>query len=149
MKVRIFLRLRRERKKLLLIAAVELLRAWRLVRLKPFSRYADTLGELHHGEHIDIRSPACDALLDDVHWALKKLNKIARGRFTCLMLAIAAKRILSQNGQANTLVLGVRPDQGHGDDPIGAHAWLRAGTRIITGKNERKGHIPVASYHSK
>ena len=62
-------------------------------------------------------------------WALKRVNQLARGRFTCL-------------------VLSVRPDKGADDDPFGAHAWLRAGPYIVIGKEERAGHIPMVSYHS-
>lgn len=88
-------------------------------------------------------------LLGEVRWALQRINVLAGGRFTCLMLGIAAKRMLSRRGLANTLVLGVRPDKGAGEDPFGAHAWLRVGHYVVMGLEEREGHIPVTSYHSK
>ena len=69
------------------------------------------------------------APLREFRWALKRVNQLARGRFTCL-------------------VLGARPDKGADDDPFGAHAWLRAGPYIVIGKEERAGHIPMVSYHS-
>ncbi len=137
------------RKRLLLEAGRALVSSWWTVRRRPFRAYAATLGQAHRGEFVD--TPAFDIApqpLGQARWALQRVNKLAGGRFTCLMLAIAGKRMLNRRGVANTVVLGVRPDKGDGDDPFGAHAWLRAGQYVVVGLEERAGHIPVASYHS-
>ena len=146
-RLRNFLGQPRPRRKLLVETTAELLRAWWLVRRHPFNAYAATLGQTRPGEFEASHDMAL-APLRDFRWALKRVNQLARGRFTCLMLAIAAKRMLDRRGMANTLVLGVRPDKGADDDPFGAHAWLRAGPHIVIGQEERAGHIPVVSYHS-
>ncbi len=139
----------RIRKRLLLEAALGLSSALWLVRRKPFRAYVATLGQAHPGEYVDTAMPVIATRpLGQVRWALRHVNRLARGRFTCLMLAIAGKRMLNRRGLANTLVLGVRPDKGDEGDPFGAHAWLRAGPYVIIGEEERAGHIPVASYHS-
>ena len=144
-----FLVLPHARKRLLAEAAAALLSAWWLVRRKPFRRYARTLGQPHPGEFDDVANHDMPPQsLGQIRWALQRINRLAGGRFTCLMLGIAAKRMLDRRGLANTLVLGVRPDKGAGDDPFGAHAWLRAGRYVVIGLEERAGHIPVASYHS-
>lgn len=150
LRVLAFFRLPKTRKALLLEAFRELLFARSLVYNQPFRTYASTLGDAHPNEFFDIvHQDEPVQLLSDVRWALQRINVLARGRFTCLMLAIAAKRMLSRRELANTLVLGVRPDQGSGEDPFGAHAWLRVGRYVVVGLEEREGHIPVASYHSK
>ncbi len=147
--LRNFLTLPLARKRLLAEAAGALLSAWWLVRRKPFRAYARTLGQPHPGEYDDAANHDMPPQpLGQIRWALQRINRLAGGRFTCLMLGIAAKRMLDRRGLANTLVLGVRPDKGAGDDPFGAHAWLWAGRYVVIGLEERVGHIPVASYHS-
>lgn len=139
----------RTRKQLLAESSFFLLRAAWLVRRRPFRTYAPGLGVLHPGEFIDMANdpPSADSLLE-VSWALKRVNRAAGGRFTCLMLAMSGQRLLNRRGYAATLVLGVRPDGGVGDDPFGAHAWLRAGDQVVIGREEQSGHTAVASYHS-
>lgn len=130
-------------------AAAELLRAWYLVRFRKFRTYSGTLGEIRAGEFVDeAHSVAALQKLRDVRWALRQLNGLVRGRLTCLMLAIAGKRLLDRRGLANTLVLGVRPDKGSGKEPMGAHAWLLVGRYVVIGLEEKADHIPVASYYS-
>ena len=108
-----------------------------------------TLGQAYPGEFVDeANHDMAPQPLAEPRWALRRINKLAGGRFTCLMMAIAGKRLLDRRGLPNTLVLGVRPDKGDGDDPFGAHAWLRAGPFVVLGLEERAGHIPVTSYHS-
>lgn len=144
-----FIALPRARKRLLLEAAVALVRAWWMVRLCRFHSYAPTLGRLHRGEFIDKTNQNIpSAPLRQVRWALNKFNRLIGGRFTCLMLAIAGKRLLNRRGLANSLVLGVNPHNADGSSTIGAHAWLRSGRYVVIGLEERAGHIPVASYHS-
>lgn len=130
-------------------ATSALLSSYWLVRHKTFRSYARTLGRPHPGEYEDVSNHDMSPhLLGQVRWALLLVNRLMGGRFTCLMVGIASKRMLNRRGQANTLVLGVRPAKGDDDDPFGAHAWLRAGRFIVVGFEERVGHIPVASYHS-
>lgn len=134
---------------MLVEGGAELIRAWGLVRFKAFQSYSPDLGELHKGEFLggDVANISYSAVID-TRWALKLINRKVGGRFTCLMLAIAGKRLLNRRGIPNTLVLGVCPSRGRGSDPFGAHAWLRVGQYVIIGQEERAGNIPVASYHS-
>lgn len=147
-RLRNFMALPRARKRLLAEVAVALLHAAWLVRRRPFRSYAGRLGQPSAGEYVDPMTDLPAPVLADLRWALWRINLLAGGRFTCLMLAMAGKRVLNRRGLANTLVLGVRPDGGAGEDPFGAHAWLRAGPHVVVGMQERAGHIPVASYHS-
>lgn len=144
-----FLRLPRARKRLLAEAAAALVAARWTVRRRPFRSYAAALGQAHPGEFVDAaHADMAPQPLGRIRWALLRVNRLAGGRFTCLMLAIAAKRMLNRRGLPNTLVLGVRMDNPVGDDPFAAHAWLRAGRYTVVGVEERAGHVAVASYHS-
>ncbi|MFN3845097.1 MAG: lasso peptide biosynthesis B2 protein [Paracoccaceae bacterium] len=147
--LRNFLALPSRRKLLLAETALALLRAAWLVRRSPFRAYARTLGHRSPGEFVDTAHPDIPTRsLGEVRWALRRINQLAGGRFTCLMLAMAGKRVLNRRCLANTLVLGVRPDRDDGADLFGAHAWLRVGPFVMIGMEERAGHIPIASYHS-
>jgi len=66
-------------------------------------------------------------------------------RFVCLPQAIAAQRMLRRRGVASTLYLGVAPDR-EKPDAIAAHAWLRAGDKIVTGERESRHQRQVASF---
>jgi len=145
--VRGFVRMPRARKRLLAESTWFLLRAAWLVRRRPFRTYAPSLGQVHSGEFMDRsdNQPLIHAVAE-IRWALKRVNRLAGGRFTCLMLAMAGQRLLHRRGLAATLVLGVRPEGGVGDDPFGAHAWLRAGDQVVIGQEECAGHTAVASY---
>ena len=124
-------------------AAVELLRAWAFVRFRPFAAYAPRLGTATSGDpewewEGDARP------LVEVRWAVKRWNRAAGGRFTCLMQAMAAQELLSRRGVPSSVVLGVKPGV-RGSDPT-AHAWLRVGPWVVLGGEERDGHLAVASY---
>lgn len=148
-RIRNFLGLARSRKRLLAEVTIELLRAAWTVRRRPFQSYVASFGNPKPGDFVD------DSLenlpvgqLRDLHWALTRVNRVARGRFTCLMLAMAGKRVLNRRGVPNSLVLAARPDRGADNDPFGAHSWLRSGQYVVIGAEESVGHIPLVSYHS-
>lgn len=138
------------RRALALEALLALVKAWALVRFRPFKAYAGRLGQPLQGEKPDL-PPADLSLLRDLRWAVGAVNKTVGGRFTCLMQAMAAKEILNRRGVSNALVLGARrgaPEELPAGDAMAAHAWLWAGERIILGGEGREGFIPVASYRS-
>ncbi len=148
-RIRNFLGLARSRKRLLAEVTLELLRAAWIVRRRPFQSYVTSLGQAKPGDFVD---ESLEDLpighLRDLHWALTRVNRAARGRFTCLMLAMAGKRVLDRRKVPNSLVLAARPDRGADNDPFGAHSWLRSGRFVVIGAEESVGHIPLVSYHS-
>jgi hypothetical protein len=147
--LRSFLARPRTDKALLAEAAGELARAWWRVRRQPFRAYAPGLGRSRPGDFHDETPPTLPRHeLARLRWALERLNRLAGGRFTCLMLAMAGQRMLVRRGQSGTLVLGVDPGGGAGGDALGAHAWLCAGPHVVVGADERAGHIAVVSYHA-
>lgn len=126
-------------------ALIELIFAWALVRGRSFPSYVSRLGVSSPGD------PRWDwsgdpLLLADVRWSVWRWNRVFRGRFTCLMQAMAGQAMLKRRGVESAVVLGVKPNA-PGLSP-NAHAWLRVGERILIGDEERPGHIPVASYRS-
>ena len=126
-------------------AVVELVRAWALVRFRPFAAYAPRLGTATSGDP-EWAWEGDPSVLAEVRWAIRRWTRASSGRFTCLMQAMAAQELLARHGVASAVVLGVKPGRA-GADPT-AHAWLRVGPCVLIGGEEREGHLAVASYRA-
>lgn len=146
-----FLRQPRKRRRLVVEAVKELLRAWWLVRFREFRSYAHILGDPHPGAFATHEMLADPTLLKDVRWSIAAVNRTVGGRFTCLMQGMAGKSMLNKRGVANTLILGAkltRGDQAPEGEEMAAHAWLRTGPVVLLGEEASSGFVPVTSYHS-
>ena len=115
-----------------------------LVHTIPFRRLAPRLG-LAQTESPAIITAAERALAVEVSWAVQAAARHIPLRFVCLPQAIAAKWMLRRRGLATTLYLGVAPDRAK-PDAIAAHAWLRAGDKIVTGEIEAARHRAIATF---
>lgn len=148
------LSLPRPRLVLLLRAGLELARAQRLVRRCPFPRLAEGLGTVEPAG--DLPTPPSigaggrrQAL--DIAWAIAQWAQRWPWPPTCLMQALAARRLADRAGLPSLLVFGVRGSQA-ADSPVpagvGAHAWLCCGDLVLTGASEAALHRPIALYRS-
>ncbi len=70
-------------------------------------------------------------LLESVNIAFSRANRYVSWRSKCYEQAIAAKMILRGYGLESTLYYGVAKDAG---GQLLAHAWLRCGDYIVTGR---------------
>ena len=82
-------------------------------------------------------------LAKQVAQAIRRSERIIPWRITCFAKAIAAKKILKLRGLSSTLYLGVAKV---GSDTITAHAWLRCGNVVVTGKGEMARFTPVTFF---
>ena len=80
------------------------------------------------------------ALVSLVAYVIPRVAARLPWRADCLIQALAARRWLARHGVATTLTLGVQRDQ---PADFEAHAWLMAGTRIVTG-GDISGYEPFA-----
>ena len=80
--------------------------------------------------------------IQKVEKAVRRAIRCLPWRSKCFSRAIAAKRILKQKRIPSTIYLGVAKE----DDKVIAHAWLRAGNIIVTGREEMKKFNPVLFY---
>lgn len=71
-----------------------------------------------------------DAAARQVGWAVETMARQVPWESRCLAQAISAWWMLSRRGIAGTVYFGVVHDPGK---RFGAHAWLRCGSRIVTG----------------
>ena len=79
-------------------------------------------------------------LIDDVTFAIPRVAARLPWRADCMVQALAAKRWLGRHDIVTQLVIGARTD---GTNPLDAHAWLKAGERIVTG-GDTTGFTPFA-----
>jgi hypothetical protein len=68
--------------------------------------------------------------IDRVAFAIPRMGARVPWKGTCLVQALAAQRWLARRGIGSEIVLGARKA---GDKGIDAHAWLKAGDRIVVG----------------
>ena len=82
------------------------------------------------GTRLVARADAAHRLIDRVAFAIPCMGARVPWRADCLVQAMAAQRWLSSRGVATSLVVGVRKPAAA---DFGAHAWLMAGGRVVTG----------------
>lgn len=127
---------------LLLEALAWLCWAKLLLLLVPFRRVAPLLGKPQTESPSAITPTELD-LAEHVSWAVQTAAKHVPLGFVCLPQAMAAKWMLRRRHLASTLYLGVaRPDE----VKFTAHAWLRAGDKILTGWAESRTHTAIATF---
>lgn len=143
---KLFRRTPRERA-LFLEALLRLAWARLLVRTTPFRRLAPHLGRPQAETPLTI-TPGERALAVEISWAVQAAARHVPLRFVCLPQALAAKWMLQRRGLASTLYLGVAPGL-QTPDVLTAHAWLRAGDKVITGDHEMGYYVTVATFAAK
>lgn len=121
------------RRWILLEAVVTLPIAWLLLRLVPFKRIAAWLGTA--GRETDSVLPSGSRELGgEIGWAVRAAAVRFPGDATCLVQGLTAAAMTRRRQVPSTLYLGVARGQG---EAVDAHAWVRCGDLIVTG---REGH---------
>ena len=83
------------------------------------------------------------ALARRVGWAVEAVARHSPIQFACFPQAIAAKWMLRRRGLSSTLYLGAKFEA---KDKLAAHAWLRVGDRILTGREQSRRHKMLMSF---
>lgn len=126
---------------LLAEAALTLAVARLAVLVLPFRWIAPRLGETMAD------SPAEDQaepeLLRRIGWSVSVASHFLPWTSRCLAEAIAGKAMLQRRGLRSTLYLGLAKD---GPADVEAHAWLRCGSRVLTGGQTSDGYAVIASF---
>ncbi|SMF92118.1 Transglutaminase-like superfamily protein [Paenibacillus uliginis N3/975] len=120
--------------------------AWgRVLKLLPFSKVAPSLGE-HMKETPYTGYTEQDLLLlRKISKAVHTMSRVTWWESQCLVKAIAAMKMLERRGIPSTLYLGSgRDDKGQ----MAAHAWLRSGSYILTGKEGHERYAVVGIFGS-
>lgn len=114
----------------------------RLVLLLPFSWIAARLGRPGVESGAPLR-PGDERRARRVAWAVEVAARRVPFAAVCLPQAIAAKLMLGWRGISTTLHLGVRRSDGPG---LAAHAWLRSGPILLTGRTELPQYVEIARF---
>jgi hypothetical protein len=119
-------------KKLLIEALWELCRARLLLLLVPFRRIAPGMGE-HMKETAEEPLSRHLETLGHIRRALRRASRHTPWANACLVQALAGKNMLKRRGIPYTLYLGLTKN-GKIEKGMKAHAWLRSGNLVLTGK---------------
>lgn len=143
------------RRKLLVLEALARLAAvWVCIRMLPYPAWKSMLGEptpitpSMTVVNTDSRTIG-NSQLGEVEWVHDRIERVTRGVFTCLMIALSARAMLSSRGISSLLILGVKlkdNSAGPGRRGIGAHAWLRCRGVVVVGHSQQQGHVPIAAF---
>lgn len=108
----------------------------------PFRNLAPTVGQARmmtptsaHQDHLEA--------IKAVRWAIQHASRHTTWPSACFVQAIAGAWMLRLRGVPYTLYLGVMKDETGG---LLAHAWLRSGFVIVTGRQGMGGYQPVAYF---
>ena len=139
-----FLKLSFEEKKIFVEAYILLAAISILVEIVPFRWFAGKLGK--HMQETTFESNAqIDTTARNTGSLIYKSVRFIPWKIKCLTQAITGKFILKRRGIISTLYLGVKKSE---SKKLEAHAWLRVGNKIITGK-EVYEEFTIVSYFGK
>lgn len=120
--------------------------AWaRMQKDRPFTDIAARLGAPM------VETPTADApervpLLRNVSRAVRMMSRHTPWESKCLVMAIAAMKMLERRGVESTLYLGTAKDDA---GRMIAHAWLRSGSCYVTGFEEMPKFTTVAMFGNR
>jgi transglutaminase superfamily protein len=115
-------------------AALRLTAAWAALRVRPFERVVQGLGDFTAAGETDHREPlgrtAEVEIARAVAWAVAAAARRMPFEATCLPQAIAAQAMLRRRGVAASVYLGAGRDE---EGRMEAHAWVDAAGIGVTG----------------
>lgn len=137
-----FLKIGRNERRLFFFACLVSAKCSLITLILPIRRYAHRLGE--KGKESPRRIPENQlSSIEKVRRSIIRVDRYTPWRKTCFTKAFTAKILLKRANIPSTLYLGVAKDSSNN---MIAHAWLRCGDLIITGKEQMPKFTPVAFF---
>lgn len=128
--------------KLLLIEAFLFLGWARILKIIPFSKVANSLGEhMNETPHNEILSKK--EIIKNISHAIHIMSGYTFWESQCLVKAIAGMKMLNRRGIDSTLYLGTARDE---TGKMIAHAWLRSGPFYISGVEGMEKFTVVSTF---
>ena len=106
-----------------------------------FRRLAPWLGRTM-GSTPDVSDEAADEVSREVQWAVRVASRHVPWDAKCLVQAVAARAMLGRRRLSGTIYFGVAKE----GEELKAHAWVRTGTRVVTGAREMLGFTVVSTF---
>ncbi|AOZ92672.1 lasso peptide biosynthesis B2 protein [Paenibacillus crassostreae] len=118
--------------------------AWgRVLKLLPFSKVAPSLGSHMKETSFTSYTEQDLLLLRKVSRAVHTMSRVTWWESQCMVKAIAAMKMLERRGIPSTMYLGSGRDE---KGQMVAHAWLRSGSYILTGKEGHEKYTVVGIF---
>lgn len=140
-KINKFLRLTPIEKALLFEAVFTSVVVKLIVLILPLRFYSKYLG-IQQAESSDIDETNNRHILYIISKSIVRSRKVITWKNRCMVEAITAKKMLKRRGLASTLYFGVSKE----NQKMAAHAWLRCGSVIVTGKQEMEKFVVVSTF---
>ncbi|MDY6801297.1 MAG: lasso peptide biosynthesis B2 protein [Bacteroidota bacterium] len=112
------------------------------VRWFPLRWFSKNLGTFRKEMDNEIQEGQEELVRKTKH-ALRRLKRRLPWSVKCFEEAIAVKKVLRFYGIESTLYLGVKKDE---EKNLKAHAWLKAGGRVVAGEKGYKAFTVVGFY---
>ncbi|MFP4025898.1 MAG: lasso peptide biosynthesis B2 protein [Thiohalospira sp.] len=112
------------------------------VRWLPLRWFSKKLGTFRKAIDVDLQERQ-EQLIRKTQNALRRLKRRLPWKVKCFEEAIAVKKVLFFYGIESTLYLGVKKE---GEQNLKAHAWLKAGGRLVAGEKGHKTFSVVGFY---
>ena len=118
-----------------------LLHAMKLtILIVPFKRIAGRIGKLHAETSLE---PLVSDGIQHVELAIRRASRYTLHQSKCYDQALTGKMMLKRRGLPSTLYFGLAKDT---TNLLKAHAWVRCGNRIITGRAGAEGYTVIVCF---
>lgn len=101
------------------------------------------------GEPLQISPGSADVdseLLQRIGRTVRRVERRVPWQSRCLIQAMSAKTMLSRRGIAGTIYLGLLRVSENDEEEFKSHAWLRCGSRFVTGRKGHEPFLPMSSF---
>ncbi len=112
------------------------------VRWLPLRWFSHRLGVFRKETDVALEEGQ-EQLLRKAQHALRRLKRRLPWKVKCFEEAITIKKVLKSYGIESTLYLGVKKE---GEQNLKAHAWLKAGDKVVAGEKGHKAFSIVGFY---
>lgn len=110
------------------------------IMFMPFKRIAGKIGKLQvESSKFSINS----AKINDVEHAVRRASRFCLHKSKCYDQALTGKFMLRRRSMPSTMYFGLAKDTQHS---LSAHAWVRCGNRIVTGKAGHENFTVIAAF---
>jgi hypothetical protein len=118
-----------------------------LLLMIPFRKLAPKLGQHNHETSFEMDWDSLEEFRK-LKRAISRASRVAPWRTKCFEQAITGKIMLRRRKHPSTLYLGVCKDKVKGEG-LKAHAWLRTGQYILTGREGMRQFTVVGVFGEK
>lgn len=111
-----------------------------VILFMPFKKIASRIGKLHVESVHDLKSNKDPIKIEQ---AVRRASMYTFHNSKCYDQALAAKALLAQIGLPATIYFGLAKEI---ENQLSAHAWVRCGNKIVTGKAGMERFTVIACF---